>query len=198
MNNKRTISASLLFWGVLLISLNYELGYLFRSTNYLLEMIPSVVGYLLIFLAAGQMREDSKYFERMRIIAAILLIANAISFVIKPLGPVQLNYSPWFSYVILLLVLIFVILDISLLWMMISGVLDIEKQHNCTLGGRTMRTILIAFICASIALPLLSRLAIRNISVLLWGLAAAASFISQIALLIFVWRATKIYKTINP
>ena len=108
----------LIFWGFLLVFLDFSLT--FNGVGF--DLLPDSVGYLLIFLGAGRMREESNAFSRMRTIALVLAIVNFAALIINPFGPVELTYSWPAALAVTAFSLLMLFLYLYLLWLLVRGV----------------------------------------------------------------------------
>ena len=77
----------LFFWGFLLIFLDFSLT--INGVGF--DLLPDAIGYLLVFLGARQMAEESEQFARMRPIALVLMIVGFVSLLLSPFGPIELT-----------------------------------------------------------------------------------------------------------
>lgn len=136
----------LFFWGFLLVFLDFSLT--FNGVGF--DLLPDSVGYLLVFLGAGRMREESGSFSRMRPIALVLAIVNFAALIINPFGPIELNDGWPTTLAVIVYTLLMLFLYLYLLWLLVRGVQDMEQYYGCPFNAHTMRKAFIVTLCISI------------------------------------------------
>ena len=176
----------LIFWGFLLVFLDFSLT--FNGVGF--DLLPDSVGYLLVFLGAGRMREESGSFSRMRPISLVLAIVNFAALIINPFGPIELTYSWPAALAVTAFSLLMLFLYLYLLWLLVRGVQDMEQYYGCPFNAHTMRKAFIVTLCISITAQILAWIPYFVLLILPLGLAV---LVTSIVLLVLLWRAAKTY-----
>lgn len=177
----------LIFWGFLIIFLDFSIT--LNGVGF--DLLPDAVGYLLVFLGAGRMREESKAFSRMRPIALALTIVHFAALIVNPFGPLELTYGWMTTLVAIAVNLLHVFLDLYLLWQVVRGVQDIETYYDCPLGGYKMR--IAYFIILGLQIAATALLYLSTPLYLMILLLSVAGFVVHIVFLVLLWRAAKTY-----
>lgn len=172
------------FWGFFFIHLNFYVS-IYGHTLYLL---PTFVGYLLLYQAAGTLARESDRFKNLRPYAVAVAIYKGILWVGALLGITGEN---WLGAILELAALV-IALYIS--WSVVQAILEIEKNRGADLNGASVRTGWFVLLAAQIAGTLGG--------LLLWG---ALAWMSLFALLVGViwflaalWKCAKCYDLLPP
>ena len=165
----------LIFWGFFLVFLDFNLSFGGISV----DILPDVLGYLLIFFGAGEMAEESERFARMRPIAVVLAVLNLIA----PFVWSTLLSLVWSVFLLLLYA--------WLLWLLVCAVQDMEQYYGCPFRAHTMRTTFLVLICASAASLVVVWLSFLSLLVFPLGI---ASLIAVVVMLVLLWQAAKTYE----
>lgn len=179
----------LFFWGFLLVFLDFSLT--FNGVGF--DLLPDAVGYLLVFIGAGRMREESDSFARMRPIALVLAILGFAALIINPFGPIELTDGWPTTLAVTSFTLLMLFLYLYLLWLLVRGVQDIEQYYGCPFGAHAMRKAFIVILVISIVSRILVWIPFLVLLMLPLGIAAVVTFI---VMLVLLWRAAKTYDSL--
>ena len=174
----------LFFWGFLLIFLDFSLP--INGVGF--DLLPDAIGYLLVFLGARQMAEESEQFARMRPIALVLMIVGFVSLLLSPFGPIELTPG-WPVILAAATVPLLLMLDLCLLWLLVRGLQDMEQYYGCDFRARTIRMAVLVQIVISVA----SFVLLLAPALMLMVLLSLISMAAYIVLLVMLCQAAQAY-----
>ena len=174
----------LFFWGFLLIFLDFSLT--INGVGF--DLLPDAIGYLLVFLGARQMAEESEQFARMRPVALVLMIVGFVSLLLSPFGPIELTPG-WPVILAAATVPLLLMLDLCLLWLLVRGLQDMEQYYGCDFRARTIRMAVLVQIVISVA----SFVLLLAPALMLMVLLSLISMAAYIVLLVMLWQAAHAY-----
>lgn len=175
----------LFFWGFLLIFLDFSLT--INGVGF--DLLPDAIGYLLVFLGARQMAEESEQFARMRPIALVLMIVGFVSLLLSPFGPIELTPGWPVILAATTVPLLLLMLDLCLLWLLVRGLQDMEQYYGCDFRARTIRMAVLVQIVISVA----SFVLLLAPALMLMVLLSLISMAAYIVLLVMLWQAAQAY-----
>lgn len=184
------------FWGFFFIHLNFYVS-IYGHTLYLL---PTFVGYLLLYQAAGTLARESDRFKNLRPYAVAVAIYTGILWVGALLGITGEN---WLGAILELVALV-IALYIS--WSVVQAILEMEESRSADLNGRAVRRDWLVLVIAefvSVGFLLLCRpLLFTTSEVLLVSVlllfVALALVVVIIRFLSSLWKCAKCYDLLPP
>ena len=170
----------LIFWGLLLVFLDFSL----TLKEFSIDLLPDVAGYLLLFIGAGRMQDESRCFSRMRPVAIVLALFDFVMFVFGPIYA-----GTWIQLLPSLLInLITTILYLYMLWQLVRGIQDIETRSLYPLGAQELRTTFFVILGLTI-ISLFAANILALLSPLFLLLLIVAIFVVLVLFLVLVLRA---------
>lgn len=181
-----------IFWGFLLIFLNFHLTFNQHSLN----ILPDFAGYILLLRGARELEGDSEFFRNVRPFAAGMAVYTAILWVGALLGATSAD-----SWLTLLLEFIAEVVSLYIAWVLIQGILKIETQREAVLNGGTLYQWwkgLAAVQIAAWLLKLLDNLANKTALLMAVMALAAVGVVLIVLYLIAWWKAVKAWEALPP
>jgi len=171
-----------LFWGFFFIYLNFNLNVNAHSLN----VLPDFVGYILLLQGMKQLEEESHFFRSGRPFAVGMAVYTAILWVGALLG---VTAGGWIGTILELIALA---VSFYVSWLLIQGVLEMEKQQAADWGGAVLYSrwkLLLAVQVISSLLGLMANLA--NFS-MLFSLAGVLVIVSIVLVILYLlaWNRT--------
>lgn len=171
-----------LFWGFFFIYLNFNLN----LNQYSLNILPNFVGYILLLQGIKQLEEESCFFRRARPFAVGMAMYEAVLWLGAVFG-IETDRGigtvlGWISMVVALYVS----------WLLIQGVLEIERQSGTDLLGAQMYSrwkLLAGLQVIGKLLGLVANLANLN---MLFAVASVVIIVSLVAIILYLlcWKRT--------
>ncbi len=168
-----------LFWGFFFITLNFSLNFNGASIN----VLPNWAGYILLYLACGELLHESDLFQKPRGFCFILALIDGASWLLALVG--LRSGGSIFAW---LISAVFLALRLAVSYWIIDAIANTEVRRNAPLGSASLRrTWTVQAICAVAALALV-------FIPLLAGLAALAASIAAIVFLVSIHKSRKLYR----
>lgn len=172
-----------IFIGYLLLFLHFKINGF--------DLLPDFLGFIFIFAGLGKLSEESNYFKKARPFSVIMAVIEVVSLALMFVD-VELNLVISNS-----LRLVAAAMSLYIMFCIIKGIGDIEKNHNESLGYDKMMTVWKVSAVLQITTVLLTffanELILAVLSVLIVG-----SLIVHIVFLVYLYRAKKAYDNIPP
>ena len=173
-----------IFWGFFFIFLNFN----FTINGHTLNLLPTFVGYILLYRAAGDLKEESSRFESLRPFAVGMAIYTGILWVGDLLGAT--GGGSWLDTILSLAALV---ISLYISWGVVQAILEMESARGADLNGASVRTAWFVLLAAQIA---------GTLGAMLWGilalLALAALLVGVIWFLAALWKSAKCYDLLPP
>lgn len=172
------------------------IGYLFLFFNFEingLDLLPSFVGYIFIFVGLGKLKNESSYFSKSRPWAIVMTAFEVISFA-KLIIQTELS------------VLLFTILgyasaavSIYIMFCIVKGIGDIEKTYCVAMEYEKIMLVWKIASALRIAIAMLTFLPTELGSIISIGI-ACIGFIVHIIFIVYINRVRKAYENLpmNP
>ena len=156
-----------LFWGFVLVSLNYNLT---LPTGGMLNLLPPWVGFIILFIKAGKLEEESYLFSKTKPWSVILGVYSLILWVTAALN-IQTGIIGWiFS-------MASIAAQVYMLWLFIVAIRDVERNRDRDLGCKRLRRGWVAVLICSV---------IAGLSSLIPAIAPPALMANTIAIVVFM------------
>ena len=161
------------------------IGLLFAHCHFTIngfDLLPDFLGYILVFIGLGQLKTHSPSYEKARPRALVLAAVNFIL-----LFPI-----PFSALVYALVALAYALVQTYLLYLICSGVKELEAFYHRDLGGEKLHKVWLV-----IAISLLAAQVISLLSILMPGLAlltlplALVCLVAVIVMLVYLYRCHK-------
>ena len=131
-----------IFWGFFFVFINFNLSFNAHTLN----LIPTFVGYILLYQAAGELAGENRRFDQLRPFAIAMAVYTGLLWVGDLLGVT--SGGSWLD-TILGLAALAVSLYIS--WNVVQAVLEMESSSGMELNGASVRTAWFILLAAQIA-----------------------------------------------
>lgn len=117
-----------LFWGFLLIYLNFNL----TLNGHAVEILPDFAGYILLVKGIDELKESSRLFSGARPFAIVMAVYTAVLWVGKLLN---VSAGGWIGE---MLSLAAGVMALYISWLLIQGVLEMEKNEGRNWQGNIL------------------------------------------------------------
>lgn len=119
-----TIASSInkLFWGLLLVLLDVKINQL--------DILPDIIGYLIVVSGLNQLQPHSKYFLKAKILANILVFVSIAAIFQAPDIPISEFVPSNYSLFVLLFSTASGLLHIALIFFAVHGLMELAVHHN--------------------------------------------------------------------
>lgn len=119
-----TIASSInkLFWGLLLVLLDVKINQL--------DILPDIIGYLIVVSGLNQLQPHSKYFLKAKILANILVFVSIAAIFQAPDIPISEFVPSNYSLLVLLFSTASGLLHIALIFFAVHGLMELAVHHN--------------------------------------------------------------------
>ena len=174
-----------IFWSFFFIFVNFNLA----LNSHVLNLIPSFVGYLLLYRAAGDLLDENRRFELLRPFAVGMAVYTGILWAGDLLGVT--GGGSWMD-TILSLAATAVSLFVS--WNVVQAIREMETARNADLNGASVRTAWFVLLAAQIAGYAAVFLLSAGLALLV-GIAMLAGIVWFLAAL---WKSGRLYESLPP
>ena len=120
-----------IFWGFFFVFINFNLSFNAHTLN----LIPTFVGYILLYQAAGELTEQSSRFKTLRPFAAAMAVYTGLLWVGELLGVA--GGDSWLDTI---LGLAAAVLSLIVSWNVVQAILEMESARGADLNGASVRT----------------------------------------------------------
>lgn len=179
-----------LFWGFFFINLNFNLS----VNQHTLNVLPDFVGYILLLQGMKELEAESSLFQGARPFAMGMAVYTAILWVGALLGVI--SNGGWVSQ---LLSLVAMIMALYISWVLVQGVLDMERSKAADLNGAKLYQWWKGLVAIQVAAKLLYLMAnLANISILL-GLAMMLVVVGFVVIVLYLlawWKSAGAYEAL--
>jgi len=121
-----------IFWGFLLVFLNFNISFGGGTLN----LLPAFIGYYIIYKGVSELADRSASFTRVLPFLKALIVIRLIGFIFDLLG---LNSS--ITALGYLATVAFTILDLYVSYTIVQGILELESFYNFDFLGRSLLTV---------------------------------------------------------
>lgn len=173
------------FWGFFFVFINFNL----TVNSHTVNLLPTFVGYLLLYRAAGELAGESGRFKTLRPFAVAVAVYTGILWVGDLLGAAGGN-----SWLDMLLGLAATVLSLIVSWNVVQAVLEMESARGRDLNGASLRTAWFVLLAAQIV----GYAAILLFSPGLALLVGIAALVGIIWFLAALWKCAKRYEGLLP
>ena len=119
--------------GIILILLNYSIN----IGNIHIELIPDFLGYIVLYMGLKELKGYSVYFQKNQKYAIVMVIFSGVLYVVS-----FVSYLADIAYelntTIIIVSFIYVTMMLYIIFNMIKGFLDMERQNNVSLKGSSL------------------------------------------------------------
>ena len=156
-----------LFWGFILVYLNCNLP---LPTGGILNVLPPWAGFILLFIMAGRLAQESHLFLKTRPWSIVLAVYGLVLWVVAILK-IDMGIIGW------VLAMASIAAQVYLLWLFICAIRDVERNRDGDLGCKRLRSCWVAILITSV---------IEAVSSLIPPLIGPAAMANMIAILVFL------------
>lgn len=173
------------FWGFLLIFVNFNL----TLNGHILNLFPTFAGYILLYQAAGTLRDESSRFAVIRPFAAAMAVYTGILWLGDLLGVT--GGENWLNTI---LGLAATVVSLFVSWNVVKAIAEIEEDWGVRLNSASVRTGWYVLLVAQI----LSYAAVLGFSLTTALAALAAIAVGIIWFLAALWKCARLYDFLPP
>ena len=174
-----------IFWGFFFVFINFNLSFNAHTLN----LIPTFVGYILLYQAAGELTEQSSRFKTLRPFAAAMAVYTGLLWVGELLGVA--GGDSWLDTI---LGLAAAVLSLIVSWNVVQAIREMETARNADLNGASVRTAWFVLLAAQIAGYAAVFLLSAGLALLV-GIAMLAGIVWFLAAL---WKSGRLYESLPP
>lgn len=173
-----------IFWGFFFVFINFNLSFNAHTLN----LIPTFVGYILLYQAAGELTEQSSRFKTLRPFAAAMAVYTGLLWVGELLGVA--GGDSWLDTI---LGLAAAVLSLIVSWNVVQAILEMESARGADLNGASVRTAWFVLLAAQIV-GVLGAMLLSFLVLLVW----IALLVGIIWFLAALWKCAKRYESLPP
>lgn len=174
-----------IFWGFFFVFINFNLSFNAHTLN----LIPTFVGYILLYQAAGELTEQSRRFKTLRPFAAAMAVYTGLLWVGELLGVA--GGDSWLDTI---LGLAAAVLSLIVSWNVVQAILEMESARGADLNGASVRTAWFILLTVQIA----GYAAILLLSAGLGLMVGIAGLVGIIWFLAALWKCAKRCEDLPP